>query len=122
MIRAVLALLLFVVIAGFSGEARAHAGMAGHGAVVVSGAAAADNVASTGDAFAIPVASERSPGHLPAGKCCMTAAGCGNAGSLLAGVPPLPVPGQVAAVHLQAAVDAPRSLDPPVADRPPRSA
>ena len=117
MLRAVPALLLLiVVIAGFSGEARAHAGMAGHGSEVAGDAAAVS------EAAAVPAGTERSPDHLPAGECCMTTAGCGNAGSILAGTPLLPVPGGAATAEPAAMPDVPDSLDLPVADRPPRSA
>lgn len=115
MIRAVLALLLLIaVIAGFSGDARAHAGIADHGS-----ASAEQPVA---EATPAPANADRSPGHLPVGKCCMTAAGCGGAGSILADGPLLPVPARVATTEPPAALDAPRGLDLPVADRPPRFA
>jgi len=116
-IRAALALLLLIaVIAGFSGDALAHAGMAGHGTVVT------DEAVPMSDATAVPADTDRSSGHLPAGKCCMTAAGCGSSGSIPAGVPLLPLPERVSTVERIAILDAPRSLDLPVADRPPRSA
>lgn len=116
MTRAVLALLLLIaVIAGYSGDALAHAGMAGHGTVVT------DEAVPVSGAAAVPADADRSSGHLPAGKCCMAAAGCGSAGSIPAGAPLLPLPEQVSTVELVAILDTPRSLELPVADRPPRS-
>lgn len=117
MIRAVLALLLLIAaIAGFSGDARAHAGMAGHGTV------AADEAAPTAAADQAPAGADRSSSHLPAGKCCMTAAGCGSVGSIPVAAPLLPVPGRIATAEPAATPDVPDSLDLPVADRPPRPA
>ena len=109
---AALLLLLALGIAGAPGEARAHAGM-GHETVAGESPAIVEAGQASSDS------GEPRNHHRPAGQCCLTAAACGG-GTILMSAPLVPVPQRQAPVAGSVIVRTPRSVDLPVADRPPR--
>ncbi|MEQ9332396.1 hypothetical protein [Thalassobaculum sp.] len=58
--------------------------------------------------------------HVPGGMSCLTAVGCSGVGSVASDVPGLTAPGSVTAAEPLATQRAPRSIDLPTDDRPPR--